>query len=205
MISGIEKLYCKSRLHAYFWKLLANRIFPDFLPYSPPSPLVLEIGTGQGLGAIFLAERLEGSRFIAIDNEHDMVGAAIKNVRKKGLEGRIKVEWGDALSLKYPDNSFDAAVSITVLHHVPTYEKAIAEAARVLKRGGIFFIVDFDFKASVVPKLEILVGRPASIFTWRGMSLALENAGFETRKFKSYGGGMFGSVSVKLHDYHFPK
>lgn len=84
-----------------------------------------------------------------------------------------------------------------MLHHVPAYEKAIAEAARVLKRGGIFFIVDFDFKASIIPKFEILVGRPASIFTWSGMSEALEKAGFETLKFKSYGGGMFGSVSVK--------
>jgi len=197
MISGIEKFYCKSRLHAYLWKMLANRIFPDFLQYSPPSPFVLEIGTGQGLGAIFLAERLEGSGFIAIDNEHDMVESAIRNVSKKGLQDRIKVEWGDALSLNFPDNSFDAAVSITVLHHVPNYEKAIAEAARVLKRGGIFFIVDFDFKASIFPRLEILIGRPASIFTWSEMSDSLEKAGFETLQVKSYGMGLFGSVSIK--------
>ena len=197
MISGIEKLYCKSRLHAYFWKRLANRIFPDFMQYFPPSPSVLEIGTGQGLGAIFLAERLEGSRFIAIDNEHDMVETAIKNVRKKGLEGRIRVEWGDALALNFPDSSFDAAVSLTVLHHVPNYEKAIAEAARILKRGGVFFIVDFDFKASIFPRFEILIGRPASIFTWKNMSGALEKAGFEVVKIKFYGMGMFGSVSIK--------
>lgn len=197
MISGIERFYCKSRLHAYLWKLLANRVFPDFMPYFPPSPFVLEIGTGQGLGAIFLAERLEGSRFIAIDNEHDMVEAAVRNVTKKGLQNRIKAECGDALSLDFPENSFDAAISITVLHHVPNYEKAIAEAARVLKREGIFFIVDFDFKASIFPRLEILIGRPASIFTQSEVSDALKKAGFETLQVKSYGMGMFGSVSVK--------
>jgi len=144
MISGIEKFYCKSRLHAYIWRSWANKIFPDFIVHFPSSPLVLEIGTGQGLGTIFLAEKLNGSRFVATDNESDMVDTAIRNVKKSGLEDRIRVEWGDALSLNFPDRSFDAAVSITVLHHVPTYEKAIAEAARVLKRGGIFLIVDFD-------------------------------------------------------------
>lgn len=84
-----------------------------------------------------------------------------------------------------------------MLHHVPNYEKAIVEAVRVLKRGGVFFIVDFDFKASIFPRLEILIGRPASIFTWSEVSDALEKAGFETVKVKSYGMGMFGSVSMK--------
>lgn len=102
MISAIEKFYCKSSLHAYLWKLLANRIFPDLMPYFPPSPFVLEIGTGQGLGAIFLAERFEGSRFTAIDNEHDMVEAATRNIRKKGLQDRIKVEWGRCPFSEFP-------------------------------------------------------------------------------------------------------
>lgn len=58
------------------------------------------------------------------------------------------MEWGDAAALNFSDESFDAVTSICVLHHVPGYEKAISEAARVLKRGGIFMIVDFDLKAS---------------------------------------------------------
>ncbi len=176
---------------------MANKIFSDFVPYFPLSPLILEIGTGQGLGAIFLAERLKDSSFIAIDNEHDMVKAAIQNVKKKDLQERIRVEWGDALALNFPDKSFDAVVSITVLHHVPHYEKALIEAARVLKPEGVFMIVDFDFKASIFPRFEILIGRPASIFTWNEMSGALQKAGFETQKVNFYGMGMFASASLK--------
>ncbi|MCX9076176.1 MAG: class I SAM-dependent methyltransferase [Candidatus Methanoperedens sp.] len=93
MISGIEKFYCKSRLHSYLWRSRANRIFPDFIEYTPPSPFVLELGTGQGLGAIFLAEKLKGSRFIAIDNEHDMVKAAIENVERNDLEERRGISY----------------------------------------------------------------------------------------------------------------
>lgn len=198
MISGIEKFYCKSRLHAYIWKRIANKLFPVFIPYFPPSPFVLEIGTGQGIGAIYLAEKLKDSRFTAIDYEHDMVKTAAENVQKSGLQDRIRVEWGDAAALNFPDKSFDAVLSIGVLHHVPGYEKAIFEAARVLKRGGIFMIVDFDLKASkIFSSFEILFGRPASIFSWREMSEVLEKAGYELLKIEHYGMGMFGSVAVK--------
>ena len=199
MISGIEKFYCKSRLHAYIWKRIANKLFPALIPYFPPSPFVLEIGTGQGIGAIFLAEELKDSRFIAIDYERDMVETAIWNVNNRGLQDRIRVEWGDAVSLNFPDSSFDAVVSIGVLHHVPGYEKAIAEAARVLKRGGIFIIVDFDLKASrIFSSIEILFGRPASIFSSGEMSTTMQKAGFDVLKIERYGMGMFASVAVKL-------
>lgn len=198
MISGIEKFYCKSRLHAYIWKYMANKLFPVFIPYFPSSPYVLEIGTGQGLGAIFLAEKLNGSRFIAIDYEHDMVKAAIQNIERKGLQDRIRVECGDAVALNFKDNTFDAVIAITVLHHVPGYEKAIFEAARVLKLGGVLLLVDFDLKASrIFSKLETLFGRPASIFSWGEMAGVLQKAGFGILKNEFYGMGMFASVAVK--------
>ncbi len=198
MISGIEKFYCKSRLHARIWRRMANKLFPVFMPYFPLSPFVLEIGTGQGVGAIYLAGKLKGSRFIAIDYEHDMVRTAVQNVQNSGFQDRIKVEWGDAASLNFKDSSFDAVVSITVLHHVPGYEEAIVEASRALKRGGIFFIVDFDLKAGgIFPKFEIIFGRPASIFSWGEMSEVLKKAGFEVLKIEHYGMGMFASACVK--------
>ncbi len=197
MISAFEKFYCKSRLHAYLWRQKANQIFPDFIQYFPPSPLILEIGTGQGLGAIFLADKIKDSKFIAVDNEQDMVKAAIENVKKKDLQERIRVEYGDALTLNFPDKSFDAVAAITVLHHVPLYEKAISEAARVLKEGGLFLIVDFDFKSSIFPRFETLFGNPASLFSWKEMSEVLQKAGFETVNIKFYGMGMFCTASVR--------
>jgi ubiquinone/menaquinone biosynthesis C-methylase UbiE len=198
MISGIEKFYCKSRLHAYIWKYLANKLFPIFIPYFPPSASILEIGTGQGLGAIFLAEKLKDSSFVAVDYESDMVETAIWNVNNRGLQDRIRVEWGDAVSLNFQDSSFDAVISITVLHHVPGYKKAIAEAARVLKRGGIFMIVDLDFKASIFPRFDVLIGGAVSTFSWEQVSLALQKAGFDVLKIERYGMGMFASIAVKL-------
>ncbi len=203
MISGIEKFFCKSSLYAYLWKRVADKLFPEFMQYFPASAEVLEIGTGQGLGAIFLAERLKDSNFICIDYEYDMVGKAIQSVKSRGLQERIRVEWGDAVALNYPDSGFDAVVSIGVLHHVPGYEKAIFEAARVLKPGGIFMVVDFDLKTGgIFSKFEILFGKPASIFSWKEMSEALQEAGFETLKIKFYPAGMFVWSGIKSDMEH---
>ncbi len=198
MISAIEKFYCKSRLHAYIWKRLANRLFPAFIPYFPPSPYILEIGTGQGLGAIFLARKLKDSRFVAIDYERDMVSSAIKNLQRSGLQEKIRVERGDAVSLNFRDNSFDAVVSVIVLHHVPGYEKAIAEVARVLRDGGIFIIVDLDFKASVIPRFDVIIGRAVSTFSWERVSEALQKNGLDVLKIERYGMGIFASIAVKV-------
>lgn len=43
---------------------------------------------------------------------------------------------GNAESLPFPDESFDVVLSTQVLEHLPEPERALAEAVRVLKRGG---------------------------------------------------------------------
>jgi ubiquinone/menaquinone biosynthesis C-methylase UbiE len=43
---------------------------------------------------------------------------------------------GDAQSLPYEDDSFDAAVLITVLGEIPDQDAALRELKRVLKAGG---------------------------------------------------------------------
>ncbi|HEY9246119.1 MAG TPA: class I SAM-dependent methyltransferase, partial [Candidatus Methanoperedens sp.] len=130
----------------------------------------------------------------------DMVEAAMQNAGEKGLSDRIKIQQGDALALDLPDESVDAVVSITVLHHVPGFEKAIAEAARVLKKEGILFIVDFDFKASIFPRFEVLLGRPDSMFTWSEMGEALKKAGLKVLKVKSHSMGLFSCAAAKRNE-----
>jgi ubiquinone/menaquinone biosynthesis C-methylase UbiE len=53
----------------------------------------------------------------------------------------VKVIHGDATAMPFPSDSFSAAVSFTMLHHVPSAElqnKLLAEVFRVLKPGGAF-------------------------------------------------------------------
>ncbi|MBN1391746.1 MAG: glycosyltransferase [Sedimentisphaerales bacterium] len=51
----------------------------------------------------------------------------------------------DAGNTGLPDESFDIAAAFEFLEHLPDYEKVIAEAARLLKKGGYFIIsVPYD-------------------------------------------------------------
>jgi SAM-dependent methyltransferase len=47
---------------------------------------------------------------------------------------------GDALSLPFPDASFDKVLCSEVLEHIPDYEQAVAEIDRILKPGGTFAV-----------------------------------------------------------------
>ena len=53
----------------------------------------------------------------------------------------VDVAHADATSLPYPNGRFSAALSFTMLHHVPSVEaqdKLLAEVARDLRPGGVF-------------------------------------------------------------------
>jgi ubiquinone/menaquinone biosynthesis C-methylase UbiE len=47
---------------------------------------------------------------------------------------------GDALCLPLKDESMDAVFGFGVLHHVPNWRGSLAEFARVLKVGGVYFM-----------------------------------------------------------------
>lgn len=46
----------------------------------------------------------------------------------------------DGMNLEFPSNTFDLVISANVIEHVPSPEKFIQEAARVLKPSGIAYI-----------------------------------------------------------------
>ena len=101
---------------------------------------LLDIGCGFGEIDILLAENTD-FEIIGFDISKTSVEAARANVKKAGLEGRIKIEEEDVFSIKYPDNFFDVAVSFGYVS-AATYPGAQEKINRVLKPGGIL-ICDF--------------------------------------------------------------
>lgn len=93
---------------------------------------VLEVGLGTG------TDFIQWARAGAEIHGVDLTEASIAYVRERlalyGLTGYPRV--GDAEALEFPDNTFDIYYSWGVLHHTPDMNKAIREAARVLKPGG---------------------------------------------------------------------
>jgi ubiquinone/menaquinone biosynthesis C-methylase UbiE len=48
----------------------------------------------------------------------------------------------DAKTLPFADGAFDAAISNSILHHLPEPAGPLAEMARVIRPGGVLFVRD---------------------------------------------------------------
>jgi ubiquinone/menaquinone biosynthesis C-methylase UbiE len=89
-----------------------------------PGQRVLEVGCGQGHLTVRLAER--GIDVVGID----------ANASAPEVSGSDRVMYMKAEDLEFPDEEFDAIVSVHAIEHIPPLEQAMAEMARVLKPGG---------------------------------------------------------------------
>ena len=89
---------------------------------------VLDVGTGTGVAALFLAREYPRASVRGVDFSEEMIAAAKAKV---GLdpEGRIAFKVADASSLPFTDDSFDLITHV----NVPPF---FAEVARVLRPGG---------------------------------------------------------------------
>ena len=71
--------------------------------------------------------------------------ASAPSGRTSGREGeRVRFVEGNAEALPLPDASFDAYTIAFGIRNVPRIERALAEAYRVLKRGGRFLCLEFS-------------------------------------------------------------
>ncbi len=91
-----------------------------------PGRALLDIGGGTGNYARALHE--EGWDPLVID----LNAAMLARAEAKGL----RTLQADAAALPMPDESTDAAMLISMLHHVPGWSAALQEAQRVLRPGG---------------------------------------------------------------------
>lgn len=100
-----------------------------------PGERVLEIGPGTGYYTLELAGWIGEGTLAIFDIQQEMLDHTMERVQERGL-GNVEPTRGDATSLGYEDEGFDAVVLTTVLGEIPERERALAEIARVLKPGG---------------------------------------------------------------------
>ncbi len=112
--------------------------------------LVLDVSTGAGHTALAFAPHV--ARVIASDLTPEMLDAARKLASERGITN-IDFKPADALALPFDDNAFDLVTNRLALHHYADARTAVAEMARVCKRGGIVALVD-----NVVPPDKVTAG-----------------------------------------------
>jgi 2-polyprenyl-6-hydroxyphenyl methylase / 3-demethylubiquinone-9 3-methyltransferase len=112
-----------------------RRVLVEELCLAPVGLSVLDVGCGGGL----LAEEFArlGCRVTGVDPSEESLAAAGTHAVRQRLAIDYRRARGEALP--FGDGSFDVAYCCDVLEHVDDASQVIAETARVLKSGGIYF------------------------------------------------------------------
>jgi 2-polyprenyl-6-hydroxyphenyl methylase / 3-demethylubiquinone-9 3-methyltransferase len=112
-----------------------QRILIDELQRDPVGMTALDVGCGGGI----LAEEFArlGCAVTGVDPSTPSLDAA----RAHALKERVAITYleGAGENLPFHDASFDIVYCCDVLEHVSDLDRVIAEGARVLKPGGIYF------------------------------------------------------------------
>jgi len=130
-MSRLQSAFCRSAP----WRSFARRVvLPWALQGFRPEGDVLEIGAGSGAMAAELLTLYPDVRLTVTDFDDEMVAAA--SARLLPFGDRVTARHADATALPFPDGAFDTVLSWVMLHHTVEWEKALAEAIRVLRPGG---------------------------------------------------------------------
>jgi 2-polyprenyl-6-hydroxyphenyl methylase / 3-demethylubiquinone-9 3-methyltransferase len=105
---------------------------------TPGRARVLDIGCGGGFLSNYLGE--VGCEVDGLDSSSESLAVAIRHDSTR----RVSYIRADALALPYADASFDVVCAMDFLEHVEDPARVVAEAARVLRRGGLFFFHTFN-------------------------------------------------------------
>lgn len=109
---------------------------------------VLEVGCGTGGNACYLANRY-GCTVVGVDIAEHMVEYAQRRAAELGLTERVSFKVGDAYGLDFPDDAFDAVLTVFVSQFLEP-ARAFPEFLRVLKPGGHLGINEM-YRADHVP------------------------------------------------------
>jgi len=114
---------------------IQDEVLPSLTRIADLGEVMLELGPGPGAATEWLRHRVK--RLVAVESDKDTVAT----LERRFHDSNVAVVPGDATDLDFPTESFDSVGAFTMLHHVPSTElqqRLLAEAYRVLRRGGVF-------------------------------------------------------------------
>jgi ubiquinone/menaquinone biosynthesis C-methylase UbiE len=105
----------------------------------PERGALLEIGCGVGAELDLIGRRFPRISLFGVDLSDSHIDAAARH-----LAGRARLVQANGAVLPFADASFDVAMTIWLLEHVPRPERVISEALRVLVPGGRLILTEVD-------------------------------------------------------------
>ena len=109
----------------------------------PAAASILDAGCGTGEITLRLSELYPKAEVLGVDVLDEHLERA--RARTVHLAGRVRFEHRSIFELGLPDGGFDLTVCRHVLQAIPHADRAIAELARVTRRGGWLHLICEDY------------------------------------------------------------
>jgi demethylmenaquinone methyltransferase/2-methoxy-6-polyprenyl-1,4-benzoquinol methylase len=127
---------------------------------------ILDIATGTADFAI-AATKLKNSKITGIDISQGMLDVGQRKIDKKGLANRVRLLKADSENLPFEENSFDAAIVGFGVRNFESLEKGLKEIFRVIKPGGVFYVLEFS-KPTKTPVKQLYKLYFNTVLPWVG-------------------------------------
>jgi len=134
-----------------FFDSVAGRLGKDYVPGKSwkgvaeallrlmPPMVIADLGAGEGAFALLLAQH--ANKVIAVDTSAKMIEVGREQAQRHGVKN-IEYRLGDMEEVPIEDAAVDLVFFSQSLHHALHPQRAVQEAARILRPGGRIVILD---------------------------------------------------------------
>lgn len=165
---------------------------------------LLAFGPGSAATAVSLAERFTELSIVVADPEPSIVRKSKQAIEKRQIPNITFIEAPSIAALPVHTGSFDRAMCVLSFHLRTPDEKMVLakEAFRILRRGGLFYVADYDRPANreerVILNIAALVSSRLAVRshvegTWGQI---FKKAGFAGGKIQSSDSVRIGRVAM---------
>ena len=157
-------------------KIWRRKTINKLRPYQPKT--ILDIATGTGDFAI-AALKLSDVNITGIDISEGMLNVGREKIKVKKLDKQIRFKRADSEDLPFNEGEFDAAIVGFGVRNFENLKKGLSEIQRVLKPGGVFFVLEFSKPVSfpfkqiymfyftrILPLIGRMVSKDSSAYTY---------------------------------------
>ena len=111
-----------------------------------PGQSVLDVGCGPGIDTVAMSHFVGATgQVCGLDVDQTMLATANERARQANVQGWVHHHHGDAYTLPFDQNLFDACRSERLFQHLREPANALAEMKRVIKPDGHIVVIDTDW------------------------------------------------------------
>jgi len=106
---------------------------------------LLDVATGTGDFALEAVRMgVQAKEIIGVDISNGMLDVGREKIKKKALDNRVELRYGDSENLPFDANYFDVATAAFGVRNFENLRKGLSEILRVIRPSGAVYILEFS-------------------------------------------------------------